>query len=134
MRLMLLLLFAFVQLSVYGQTAVPPAKKGNRETEFRMKKGSYLSFTQVNLSLGEIGFRVEVASEQRQRKARLEFRIDRPKGKIIGTLDIPYTGDSTYALKLTGNLRHAEGVHDLYLVAKGSKPFSITSFGFILDY
>jgi hypothetical protein len=134
MRLMILLFFVCVHLSVYGQTAVPPAKKGNRATEFQMKEGSYLSFAQVNLSLGEIGFRVEVASEHKKSNARLEFRIDKPKGKIIGTLEIPYTGDSTYALKLTGNLRHAEGVHDLYLVAKGAMPFSITSFGFIYNY
>ncbi|NLR60489.1 carbohydrate-binding protein [Chitinophaga polysaccharea] len=136
MRLMLLLLFAFVPLSVAGQTAAPApaAKKGNRATEFQMKEGSYLSFAQVNLSLGEIGFRVEVASEHKKSNARLEFRIDKPKGKIIGTLEIPYTGDSTYALKLTGNLRHAEGVHDLYLVARGAMPFSITSFGFIYNY
>lgn len=133
---MLLLLFAFVPLSVVGQTAAPApaAKKGNRATEFQMKEGSYLSFAQVNLSLGEIGFRVEVASEHKKSNARLEFRIDKPKGKIIGTLEIPYTGDSTYALKLTGNLRHAEGVHDLYLVARGAMPFSITSFGFIYNY
>jgi Carbohydrate binding module (family 6) len=134
MRLMILLFFVCVHLSVYGQTAVPPAKKGNRATEFQMKEGSYLSFAQVNLSLGEIGFRVEVASEHKKSNARLEFRIDKPKGKIIGTLEIPYTGDSTYALKLTGNLRHAEGVHDLYLVANGAMPFSITSFGFIYNY
>ena len=134
MRLMILLFFVCVHLSVYGQTAVPPAKKGNRVTEFQMKEGSYLSFAQVNLSLGEIGFRVEVASEHKKSNARLEFRIDKPKGKIIGTLEIPYTGDSTYALKLIGNLRHAEGVHDLYLVAKGAMPFSITSFGFIYNY
>lgn len=131
---MLLLFFVVVSLSVYGQTAAPAAKKGNRVTEFQMKEGSYLSFAQVNLSLGEIGFRVEVASEHKKSNARLEFRIDKPKGKIIGTLEIPYTGDSTYALKLTGNLRHAEGVHDLYLVAKGALPFSITSFGFIYNY
>lgn len=131
---MILLFFVCVHLSVYGQTAVPPAKKGNRATEFQMKEGSYLSFAQVNLSLGEIGFRVEVASEHKKSNARLEFRIDKPKGKIIGTLEIPYTGDSTYALKLIGNLRHAEGVHDLYLVAKGAMPFSITSFGFIYNY
>jgi endo-1,4-beta-xylanase len=77
---------------------------------------------------------VEVASEQKKGNSKLEFRIDKPKGKIIGVLDIPYTGDSTHALKLTGNLKHAEGVHDLYLVARGTGPFSITSFGFIFNY
>ncbi|CAL1517953.1 carbohydrate-binding protein [Chitinophaga sp. MM2321] len=134
MRLILFLLLAFVQLTVYGQTAAPAGKKGERSTEFKMKEGSYLSFTQVNLSLGEIGFKVEVACEHKKSNAKLEFRIDKPKGKIIGTLDIPYTGDSTYALKLTGNLRHAEGVHDLYLVARGEIAFSITSFSFIYNY
>ena len=134
MRLPILLILMIVSLSVCGQTSAPSAKKGNRATEFVMKEGSYLSFAQVNLSLGEIGFKVEVASEHKNSKAKIEFRIDKPKGKIIGTLEVPYTGDSTYALKLTGNLRHAEGVHDLYLVARGANPFSITSFGFIFNY
>ncbi|RFS26989.1 hypothetical protein DVR12_04180 [Chitinophaga silvatica] len=134
MRLLFLLIILIVSLSVHGQTSTPSAKKGNRATEFQMKEGSYLSFAQVNLSLGEIGFRVEVASEHKNSKSKIEFRIDKPKGKIIGTLEIPYTGDSTYALKLTGNLKHAEGVHDLYLVARGAYGFSITSFGFIFNY
>lgn len=129
-----MLVLVFLSLSVTGQTTTPSAKKGNRSTEFQMKEGSYLAFAQVNLSRGEIGFRVEVASEHKNGKAKIEFRIDKPKGKIIGTLEVPYTGDSTYALKLTGNLRHAEGVHDLYLVAKGANSFSITSFGFIFNY
>ncbi|NLR68756.1 carbohydrate-binding protein [Chitinophaga varians] len=134
MRLLLFLVFALVQLAVNGQTAAPTAKKGNRATEFQMKEGSYLAFAQVNLSMGEIGFQVEVACEHKKSGSKLEFRIDKPKGKVIGTLDIPYTGDSTYALKLTGNLRHAEGIHDLYLVAKGGVAFSVTSFSFIHNY
>ncbi|GEP89042.1 carbohydrate-binding protein [Chitinophaga terrae (ex Kim and Jung 2007)] len=134
MRLLFMLVLVFLPLPVIGQTTAPSAKKGDRSTEFRMKEGSYLAFAQVNLSMGEIGFRVEVASEHKNGKSRIEFRIDKPKGKIIGTLAVPYTGDSTYALKLTGNLRHAEGVHDLYIVAKGANPFSITSFGFIFNY
>ncbi|HVI47803.1 MAG TPA: carbohydrate-binding protein [Chitinophaga sp.] len=134
MKLLFFLFFAFVQLAAYGQAAAPAAKKGKYETEFKMKEGSYLGFAQVNLSLGEIGFKVEVLCDQKKSNARLEFRIDKPKGKVIGTLEIPYTGDSTYALKLTGNLRHAEGVHDLYLVARGNITFSITSFSFIHNY
>ncbi|WP_143306512.1 carbohydrate-binding protein [Chitinophaga vietnamensis] len=134
MRPILLFIFVLMPLAVCGQAAPPAPKKKKYETEFQMKEGSYLAFAQVNLSLGEIGFKVEVTNEHKQKGSRLEFRIDKPKGKIIGTLPIPYTGDTTYALKLTGNLRHAEGVHDLYLVAKGSVPFSITSFSFIYNY
>jgi len=153
MRPILCLFFIFVQLIVRGQTATTPPstapaptgtvapanpqKKGNFETEFKMKAGSYLGFGQVNLGMGEIGFKVVVFCQNKDNKnARLEFRIDRPKGKKsrrIGTLKIPFTGDTTYALKLTGNPRYSFGVHDLYLVAKGN-PFSITSVSFVQDY
>jgi len=153
MRPILCLLFIFVQLIARGQTATAPPstapapagtatpanpqKKGNFETEFKMKSGSYLGFGQVNLGMGEIGFKVVVFCQNKDKKnASLEFRIDRPKGKKsrrIGTLKIPFTGDTTYALKLTGNPKYSYGIHDLYLVAKGN-PFSITSVSFVQDY
>jgi hypothetical protein len=137
MRFILFLFFSMLTLRVSAQVApaapaAAPVKK--HETEFTMKEGAFLGFPQVNLSLGEIGFRVEVSKTSKDKNSKLEFRIDKPKGKIIGTLDIPYTGDTTYALKLVGNLRHAEGVHDLFLVAKGASSFSITSFSFIWNY
>ncbi|WP_083550606.1 carbohydrate-binding protein [Chitinophaga jiangningensis] len=134
MRLILFLIFALKALTVCGQAvpAAPSAKKF--ETEFRMQNGSYLGFSQVNLSLGEIGFKVEVNKTSKDKGSKLEFRIDKPKGKIIGTLEVPYTGDTTYALKLVGNLKHAEGVHDLFIVAKGASSFSIVAFSFIWNY
>lgn len=102
-----------------------------------MKSGSYLGFGQVNLGLGEVSVKVTVFCENKQSKgSRLEFRINSPKGKKsrrIGTLKIPYTGDTTYNLKMTGNSRYSFGVHDLYLVARGSQ-FSITAISFELDY
>lgn len=105
---------------------------------FAMKEGAYLGFRQVNLSMGEIGFEVLVTSNLKGRSdARLEFRIDQPKGRKsrrIGTLRIPDTADTTYAIKLQGNLRNAMGVHDLYLVAKGSGAFHITGFSFIPNW
>jgi hypothetical protein len=161
MRPILCLFLIIVQLIARGQTAVPPpassppaitqppattappadsakAKKGNFETEFKMKSGSFLGFGQVNLSMGEVGFKVVVFCESKTKKnARLEFRIDRPRGKKsrrIGTLKIPFTGDTTFALKFTGNPKYSNGVHDLYLVAKGGSPFSITSITFMQDY
>lgn len=112
-------------------------RKGDFQTEFKMKSGSYLGFGQVNLGMGEIGFKVVVFCQNKEKKnGRLEFRIDRPKGKKsrrIGTLKIPFTGDTTYALKLVGNPKYSNGIHDLYLVAKGN-PFSITSIQFVQDY
>lgn len=102
-----------------------------------MKSGSFLGFGQVNLSMGEVGFKVVVFCESKAKNSRLEFRIDKPRGKKsrrIGTLKIPFTGDTTFALKFTGNPKYSNGVHDLYLVAKGGSPFSITSITFMQEY
>jgi hypothetical protein len=160
MRPILCLFLIIAQLIARGQTAVPPpdssppaitqppattappadstkVKKGNFETEFKMKSGSFLGFGQVNLSMGEVGFKVVVFCEAKSKNARLEFRIDKPRGKKsrkIGTLKIPFTGDTTFALKFTGNPKYSNGVHDLYLVAKGGSPFSITSITFMQEY
>lgn len=161
MRPILCLALLMVQLIAKGQAAAPspatspPAdtsstaksapkadstkvRKGNFETEFKMKNGSFLGFGQVNLSMGEVGVRLEVFCESKKSNAaRLEFRIDKPRGKKsrkIGTLKIPFTGDTTFSVKFTGNPKYSNGVHDLYLVAKGSSPFSITSISFIQDY
>jgi hypothetical protein len=160
MRPILCLFLIIAQLIARGQTAVPPpdssppaitqptaapaapadstkVKKGNFETEFKMKSGSFLGFGQVNLSMGEVGFKVVVFCESKAKNAKLEFRIDKPRGKKsrrIGTLKIPFTGDTTFALKFTGNPKYSNGVHDLYLVAKGGSPFSITSITFMQEY
>lgn len=122
----------FMILPARAQSAVSniPAKD-----TFMLKEGSYLGFRQVNLSMGEIGFEVLVSSKTKN-KSKLEFRIDMPKGrksKLIGTLSIPYTADTTLSLKLRGRLRNAWGVHDLYLVGKGAE-FNISGFGFIFNY
>lgn len=125
-----------ISLPARGQSPVLSVKQDS--VSYLMKEGAYLGFRQVNLSMGEIGFEVKVTSKLKGKSsARLEFRIDQPKGrksKRIGTLRIPDTADTTYAIKLQGNLRNAIGVHDLYLVAKGSGEFNITGFAFISNW
>lgn len=116
--------------------AAPIVKKGNFETEFKMKSGSYLGFGQVNLSMGEVAVKVTIFCENKSKGSRLELRIDKPRGKKsrrVGTMKIPYTGDTTLNMKLTGNPKYAFGIHDIYLVAKGSQ-FSITAISFEQDY
>ncbi len=103
--------------------------------KYQMKDGAFLAFRQVNLSMGEIGFEIVVSSNIKSKNGpKLEFRIDRPKGKKIGSLKIPDTADTTFTLKLTGQLRNAFGIHDLFLVAKGEGEFEISGFGFIHNY
>jgi hypothetical protein len=101
-----------------------------------MKSGSFLGFGQVNLGMGEVGFKITVYCDSKK-SSKLEFRINRPRGKKsrkIGTLKIPFTGDTTYAIKFTGNPKYSNGVHDVYLVAKGGSPFSITAISFEQEY
>lgn len=125
------ILFAF---PARGQL-VPAGKSKEPETKYLMKEGTYLGFRQVNLSMGEIGFEVTISSNIKGKASpTLEFRIDKPKGKKIGSLKIPDTADTTFNIKLTGQLRHAMGVHDLFLVAKGSGEFNIFGFAFIHNY
>lgn len=123
-------------LPARGQLALPLAPPDT--VSYNMKSGAFLGFRQVNLSMGEVGFEVVVSSNLKGKsKTRLEFRIDQPKGKRsrrIGTLRIPDTADTTYTIKLRGNLRNAMGVHDLYLVAKGDGEFNITGFNFIPNW
>ncbi len=106
--------------------------------KYVMKSGTYLGFRQVNLSMGEIGFELMISSNIKGKSApRLEFRIDQPKGKRskkLGSIRIPDTADTTYKIKLTGQLRHAFGIHDLFLVAKGDGDFEISGFSFIHNY
>ena len=126
-------ILCFLSLSARGQllSRTPPPDT----VTYRMKEGAFLAFRQVNLSMGEIGFEVTISSNIKTKNGpRLEFRIDRPKGKKIGTLKIPDTADTTFSLKLTGQLRHAFGIHDLFLVAKGEGEFQISGFGFIHNY
>lgn len=135
-----LVLAAMVAISIFfafparGQL-VPASKASEPEKKYLMKDGSYLGFRQVNLSMGEIGFEVTISSNIKGKASpTLEFRIDKPKGKKIGSLKIPDTADTTFNIKLTGQLRHAMGVHDLFLVAKGSGEFNISGFAFIRNY
>lgn len=134
-----LVLAAIVAISIFfalpARGQLVPATKSADETKYLMREGAYLGFRQVNLSMGEIGFEVTISSNIKGKASpTLEFRRDSPRGKKIGTLKIPDTADTTFNIKLTGQLRNAMGVHDLFLVAKGSGEFNISGFAFIRNY
>lgn len=88
---------------------------------FKLKDGGYLKFNQMDFGPGAAGFRVEVSSENAGlREARLEFRIDSPWGKKIGEAVVSYTKGKDNYVVLTAPVGGAEGIHDVYLVARGS--------------
>ncbi|UCJ10045.1 carbohydrate-binding protein [Chitinophaga pendula] len=112
--------------------AMPAAKEKEKGKTFPMNDKTILAFAQVNLGQGEYGFIVEVQCKTQQKNTRIEFRADTPKGKLIGALKITYTGDTTRMFRFSGIPQHAWGIHDLYLVARGSGSnlFTIHSFTF----
>lgn len=138
-RCILCLILLLPAMAAYSQTAPPQQQKVQDTTKekvptFTMNNGNALAFFQVNLGQGEFGFRVEVQCNNKlQKGSRIEFRVDKPKGKIIGSVKVEYTGDTTHVLKLTHIPRHAWGIHDIYVIARGSggNLFTISSFSYI---
>ena len=61
---------------------------------------------------------------------QIELRIDSPDGKILGILNIPYTGEWDNWQTFETSVKSVRGVHDLYLMFKGKKPHAL----FNLDY
>lgn len=127
--LFLLLLLPVIPALCQGMPTAKPKEKGK---SFPMNDKTILAFAQVNLGQGEYGFIVEVQCKTQQKDTRIEFRADAPKGKLIGALKITYTGDTTQLFRFSGIPQHAWGIHDIYLVARGSGSnlFTIHSFTF----
>ena len=108
------------------------------EYHLKMKDGGYVQFHDMDFDSGASGFRVEVSSEVATlRNAVLEFRLDNPAGKLIGSATIAPSHDKTAYRVLSGSVDpFVRGVHDICLVAhgEGGDPqghlFNITWFSF----
>lgn len=59
----------------------------------------------------------------------MELRLDRPDGKLIGTLVMPKTDDSDRWIELTTSVEGVEGIYDLYFVFKGKAGRKLMTFG-----
>ncbi len=108
---------------------------------FKMKQAGYLRYDRIDFGAGAAGFKVEISSENpRLHDGRLEFRLDNPYGKLVGVAAIPYTGGNKNYLVLSGPVQGATGIHDLYLVARGSgydplgHLYNVNWFTFTRDY
>jgi len=101
---------------------------------FNNEDGSWISFKSVDFQNGKTFLLSSVV--QGRHGSKIEVRLGSSNGKIIGTLEVPITGDiSFYPLPKTSFRRlpswgHAEcklekvnGVHDLYFVFYGKTGF-----------
>ncbi len=77
-------------------------------------------FKNMDFGKGAKSFKIEVSCENSKiNNAKVEFRLDRPDGELIGSADVGFTYWITYYKELTGEVKNAVGIHDLYIVAKG---------------
>lgn len=73
-------------------------------------------------------FTASIAS--RYHGGSIEIRIDNKEGELIGTLHAPYTGEWDNWLECITAVKPVKGVHDLYLVFKGGKPYELFNFDY----
>ncbi len=60
----------------------------------------------------------------------IELHLDSMDGKVIGTLQTPYTGEWENWTVNSADISGATGVHDLYLVFKGRTPHELFNFDY----
>lgn len=113
-----------------------PGLKG--EYQMKLGEGGYLGFHNVDFGRGAKSIRVEVSAENSSlHEGRLEIRLDNPAGPRVGVVPVHATGGRTEYKILTAAISpSAKGIHDLFLVARGSgspsqrRLFNVTWFGF----
>lgn len=84
-------------------------------------KSDWVGYADFDLGDGAKSIEVELAVDDKYAGSQLEIRLDGPRGRLVGRLDIRSTGGWKERRFQTTELRGASGVHDLYLVAKGGK-------------
>lgn len=93
--------------------------------------GDYIKIKNVDFKTGASAFTARAACAGRG--GQIELRLDSRDGKLIGSLDIGYSGGEEVYDFYSANVDGASGVHDLFLVFKGEAGdlFSIDYWQFI---
>jgi arabinoxylan arabinofuranohydrolase len=84
----------------------------------KIDKGDYIKVRSVDFGKGAKKFEASVASALAGGK--IEIRIDGKDGSLLGTLDVTSTGGDQIWKTVSGKVAKTKGVHDVYLVFKGS--------------
>jgi beta-glucosidase len=85
--------------------------------------GDWLRFGDADLGRRTRSFSAEVASAA---GGTIEVRLDSPTGRLLGTAQVPATGDVYTYATAAAPLAAASGRHDVFLVFHGS--FRISTF------
>lgn len=89
--------------------------------------GDYIRVRNVDFGKdGATGFSASVSS--RYHGGTMEIRLGAVNGKIIGSLQVPYTGEWGNWVEPTAKLDLVKGVQDVFFVFKGKQPHTLFNF------
>jgi uncharacterized protein (TIGR03790 family) len=98
-----------------GGLSTEDCSEGGRDVG-NITNGNYTSYNGINL-MGAKTFRARVASAGSG--GNIEIHLDSPTGMLIGTGEVPVTGDWKKWTTVSCSLDGASGTHDVYLVFTG---------------
>jgi DNA-binding CsgD family transcriptional regulator len=103
-----------ISQGVYTHSAGTGTVVGN------MDGGDWMCYNNIDFGEGKNQFSASVGAEPAYAGKQLELRLDSKAGTIIGTFTFNSTGGWDNFTTQTCRVSGASGIHDLYIVAKGS--------------
>ena len=110
-----------------GVKAIENKEKGVIITSIH--NGDYIKVRDVDFgTTGPSSFKASASS--RYSGGTVEIHTDGLDGKLIGTLNIYYTGEWDSWKEFSTNIENVQGVHDVYFVFKGVEPHMLFNFDY----
>jgi len=110
-----------------GVKAIENKEKGVIITS--IQNGDYIKVRDVDFGkTGPSSFKASASS--RYNGGAIEIYTDGLDGKLIGTLNIYYTGEWDSWKEFSTNIENVKGVHDVYFVFKGVEPHMLFNFDY----
>lgn len=110
-----------------GVKAIENKEKGVIITSIH--NGDYIKVRDVDFGkTGSSSFKASASS--RYSGGTIEIHTDGLDGKLIGTLNIYYTGEWENWKEFSTNIENVKGVHDVYFVFKGVEPHILFNFDY----
>lgn len=90
----------------------------------------YIKVRSVNFSNGASKFTANVSS--RYKGGKIEIRVGTLDGTLIGTLNVPYTGEWYNWQTHSTDIKNISGIHDIYFIFKGEGQHELYNFNYWL--
>ena len=108
--------------------------KANEDKEKRIfitdiHNGDYIKIRDVDFgNEGALQFTANVSS--RYKGGKIEIKTGAVDGKLLGTLNVPYTGEWENWKEVFTKVENVKGIHDVYFVFTGDEPHTLFNFDY----